>query len=693
MSDDPDKIRSFTLLGASGSGKTMLGEALLYHTGVIHHLSGTENGNRYLDTEPEEQKRQTTVFSKIQTIPWDQYTLHFADTPGVTDFIGEAIAPLAALDAAVIVVDATVGVDVATKQLFHLAEEYRKPILFFVNKMNKERADFDRTLESIRKNLSRHAHPVALPIGAGDQFRGVLDLIDSRAFVYQDGKSQAAAIPDEEKERFQKAQRALIEEVAETDEVLFDKLAAGASLKKDDILPRLIQDIEAEEIIPVLVGNADPPMGITQLLDTLTHLILSPTQLPEPEAKNPETGVAEKLKVHPFELTVAQIFKIVSDPGMGDVFFLKVATGTIQPGQDLLNANKRERERIGHLLCMQGKDRKAVAKATAGDVVAVAKLKHSSIGDTLHAAGRPIALPAIRFPDPVFSLSLHPKTRKDEDKLGTALGKLSACDPTLRFSIDPEFNETLLSGRGEVHLEAVAARLKDRYGIDLTLGTPHVPYRETVTQKVKAQGKYKKQTGGHGQYGDVWLWLEPRPLGSGFEFVSEIKGGAIPGKYIPSVEKGVQDAIKRGTLAGYPVVDVKVTLFDGSFHAVDSSDLAFQIAGSLAFKQCETEARPILLEPMMRLEVTTPPDYVGAVTNDLNARRGKITGLNQEGDLHVIQAEVPLAEMAKYATDLKGLTHGTGRHRMEFAQYLPVPGHLAAKILQETQEARKGHKN
>lgn len=679
-------IRSFSILGATGSGKTALAEAILYRAGVLHHVSQGEN--RTLDSDPEEQKRASTLVSKIQTVSWDKHRLHFADTPGLSDFIGEALAPLSTFDAAVIVVDATTGVDVGTKQEFRKAQALKKPILFFINKMNKDRADFEGTLNSIRNNLTRHAHPVALPIGAGENFKGVMDLIDSRAFVYEGAEAKEVPIPEAEKDRFATAQRKLIEEVAETSEELFDKLAEGQELKKGDILPQLIADIEEEEIIPVLVGNADPPMGSSLLLDTLTHLVLPPDKHHPPSVKD-EKGQEETLKVHPFEPPVAQVFKVISDPGVGDLFFLKILTGTLKAGMDLTNATHQSKERLGHLLVFEGKERKEVQEAVAGEIVAVAKLKQSQVGDTLCDNGRLVQAPPIDFPHPVFSKTLLPKSRKDQDKLGVALGKMQLTDPTLHYQIDPEFNETILSGMGEVHIDIAANRLRDKYGIDLELGQPHVPYRETITRKVKAQGKYKKQTGGHGQFGDVWIWAEPLTRGGGFEFVNEIKGGVIPSKYIPAVEHGIKDSMKKGTMGGYPLVDVKVTLFDGSFHSVDSSDLAFQIAGSFAIKKCEEEAQPIILEPIMKVVVTTPGEYVGAITNDLNSRRGKILGMDQEGDIHEVLAEVPMAELFKYATELRSITHGAGNYRSELNHYEPLPGHLTQKVVEEGQRVHE----
>ncbi|MFO1464204.1 MAG: elongation factor G [bacterium] len=688
MAHSPEKIRSFTLLGGSGVGKTSLAEALLFAAGVTHRLGKVDEGNSVLDQEPEELKRKISLSSKVQCLDWQGYRLHFADTPGFPDFSGEAVGPLAMLDAAVIVVDATVGVDVAAQQFFRLAVRHKKPILFFVNKMDKEHADFEKTLASIRA-LSKHAQPVGLPIGAGAEFRGVLDLVDGRAFRYEKGQAVEVPVPFEEAERFQAAQRALIEEIAETDEALFERLAGGEALKKDDVLPRLIQDIEDEEILPVLVGSALPPQGITLLLDTLTHLVLSPDRLPDRTGVHPQSGEPELRKPFVAESAAAQVFKVISDPGIGDIFFMKIFSGTLRHGEDLRNGRSLATERLGHLFLFQGKERKEVGEATVGEVVGVAKLKNTRLGDTLGDPTRPIQLPAIAFPEPVLSVAIHPKTRQDQEKLGIALGKLTSNDPTFHFHIDPESGETLVSGMGEVHIEVITERLRGKYGIEITLGKPHVPYRETVMRKVKVQGKYKKQSGGHGQYGDVWIEIEPLPPGAGFEFVDAIKGGVIPSKYIPAVEEGIKQAMRRGVLAGYPVVDLKATLCDGTYHSVDSSDLAFQIAGSMAFKKAEEEARPILLEPIMNLEVSTPAEFVGAISNDLSSRRGRIVGMEQDGDMHLVRGEAPMAELFKYATDLRSLTHGAGSYRTEFARYEPLPPPLFDKV--EKRKPEGGH--
>ena len=685
----PDKIRSFTLLGGPGSGKSALAEALLYRAGVLHQAEG----GRALDFEPEEERRASTVFAKVQNLTWNDCQVHFADTPGLADFMGNAIAPLVALDAAVVVVDATAGVDVATRQTYDLAVQHNKPVLFFINKMDKERADFAAALGSIRKALTRRAHPVVIPIGQGPDFRGVLDLVESRAVTYDDGKVNDGPVGDAQRAAFDEAQGQLMEEVAGTNEALFEKLASGEQLSREDVLPHLITAIKQGEIVPVLAGSAFPPRGTSALLDAIVRLLAPPTDMIPPEVELPG-GQRGPLPLDPKSPVVARVFKIYSDQGVGDIFYVRIVAGTVKSGDDLINTRSRERERIGHLLRFHGKERSEVPEATVGDVIAVAKLKGSLIGDTLASAERQVTLSPIDFPNAVHSVSVHPKTRKDQDKLGIALSRVSVSDPTLHYHIDPEFNETILSGMGELHLELAAGRLKERYGIEITIGKPHVAYRETLSKKVKAQGRHKKQTGGHGQFGDCHISAEPLPIGSGFEFADEIKGGVIPGKFIPSVETGVREAMKKGALGGFPVVDVKVTLFDGSFHSVDSSDVAFQLAGALAFRKCQELAGSSLLEPIMRVSVTVPADYVGSITNQLSQHRGRILGMDGSGDFQTVTAEVPQAELFDYSTELRSITQGSGTYRMEFAQYEPVPSQLVAgvieKLKQEREEQAKG---
>jgi elongation factor G len=627
--------------------------------------------------------------AKVQSLAWGKYRVYLADTPGFADFIGQAIAPLAVLDAAVIVIDGTGGVDVATKQLFDLAKAHGRPILFFVNKLDRERADFWATVASLRKNLSSKAYPVTLPLGHGTEFHGVLDVLNAKAYGFDEGKVQEIPVPADAQSAREEAFQQLSEEVAASNDELLEKVLNGEQLTQEELSRQLVQAVKEGAIMPVLCGTAFPARGTTLLLDAITNLVPPTTELSPPLVKESETAQPVPLKLGEDEPAVAQVFRVSSDPGVGDLFFLKVANGTIRPGDDLINVQTKEKERLGHLFRIQGRDRKELTEAVAGDVVAVAKLKNSSLGHTL-GAGKAAALPPIRFPDPVHAVSIIPKSRKDQDKMGPAVGKLVATDPTLEYRIDPEFNETILSGMGEVHLEFVAGRLKDRYGVELDWGAPHIPYRQTLTKKVEAQGRHKKQTGGHGQFGDCHIRVEPLPWGTGFEFEDEIKGGVIPGKWVPSVESGVRQAMKKGILGGYPVVDVRVSLFYGSYHSVDSSDMAFQIAGSLAFKKAEEQAGPILLEPIMRLDVIAPGDYVGAINGDLTSRRGRVIGMDQEGDLHVVRAEVPQAELFRYSTDLRSLTQGAGSFRMQYSRYEQVPSHLVEEVVKKAKaEAEK----
>lgn len=609
-----------------------------------------------------------------------------ADTPGGVDFVGSAIAPLSVLDVAVLIVDATTGVDVPTRQFYELGLQFNKPMLIFVNKLDKENADFDRAVASIRKTLTKKAHPVALPILSGSAVEGAIDVVNSSAVSFAD-KAKEIPIPADQQEDFVLAQQALWEEVAGTDDALFEKLASGETVTKDEVLPQLVKAIADGEIIPIIGGTATPPRGTSLLLDTICRLMPPPEKLPAP--KQAEGEPATPLTIGPDQPALCQVFRVTSDPGVGELFFLRVVNGTIRSGDDLLNPRHKDRERIGHMIRIQGKDRKELTEATLGQVVAVPKLKHTFTGDTLCIPNRPVTLAPIAFPNPVHSVTVHPETRKDQDKLGVALGKLSQTDPTLHHHVDAEFNEIILSGMGEVHLEIVAGRLRDRYGIQLTMGLPHVAYRETFTKKVKAQGRHKKQTGGHGQFGDVWITAEPLPLGSGFEFVDDIKGGVVPSKFIPSVETGIRDTMKRGGLVGYPVVDVRVSLYDGSYHSVDSSDMAFQMAGAIGFRKCLELSGTTLLEPIMRLRITVLADYVGAITSDLNSRRGRILGMDTMGDVQTVHAEIPQSEIFRYSTDLRSMTQGAGTFAMEFARYEPVPSMLVEPIKAKLAERRK----
>lgn len=677
-----ENVRSFTLLGAPGCGKTALAEALLYRA----HAIPQPEGGKVLDTDPEEIKRRTTLAAKIQVIKWDDVEMTFADTPGSSDFIGGAVSAIQALDVAVIVVDATTGVDVATRQFYEMALKHGRPVILFVNKLDRENTDFQKVVASIRSNLTKKAHPFVLPLGSGASFDGVVNLVEGKAFSFGD-RVKEVPIPDALREQVATAQAQLIEEVAGTDEALFEKLASGETLTTDDIRPRLAIDVDEGEIVPIIAGCATPPKGSTVLLDLIRRYVKPATQRKLPGAN--VNGEPLALQAGPNEPALAQIFKVTSDPGVGELFFMRILNGTLRAGDDLTNPRTSDRERIGHMIRFQGRDKKEIDEACIGMVVAVAKLKHSQIGDTLVQPNKVVELAPIAFPNPVHSITVLPQSRKDQDKLGVALGKITQTDPTIHTHMDAEFNEIVLAGMGEVHLDVVASRLRDKFGVNITLGQPHVAYRETLAKKVKAQGRHKKQTGGHGQFGDCWISAEPMPIGTGFEFVDEIKGGVVPNKFIPSVETGVRDAMKRGGLVGFPVVDIRVALFDGSYHSVDSSDVAFQMAGAIAFKKCLELAGTVILEPIMRMQITVLGEHVGAITSDMNSRRGRILGMDSLGDLQMINAEVPQSEVFRYSTDLRSMTQGAGTYTMEFARYEPMPAQLAGTLKDKMDAKRK----
>lgn len=677
-----DNIRSFTVLGAPGTGKTSLAEAMMFRAKAI----GQPEGGKILDTDPEEIKRRTTLFAKLQTLSWNGMEVSFADTPGLTDFIGAAVAPLAVLDAAVIVVDSINGVDVATRKLYELAVQYKKPVIVFINKLDRENVDFAKAVDSVRKSLTKRAHPFTLPVGIGPSFSGMVDLVEAQAFTFGN-KVDKQDIPADMVEAVEEARQHLLEEIAETDEVLFEKVASGEQLNLADVGPQLLRAVSTGELVPILCGSVIPPRGPSLLLDAICRLIPPSSQRPAPKAT--QNGKDVTIAVGPDEPAVAKVFKVSSDPGVGEQFFIKVVSGTIRAGDDMANARCQERERIGHMTQLCGKEKKEITEVTVGQIAAIPKLKHTLVGDTLTATNRVVDLEPIVFPSPVHSITVLPQTRKDQDKLGVALGKLIQTDPTVHTHMDAEFNEIVLSGMGEVHLDSVATRLRDKFGVNITLGLPHVAYRETLAKKVKAQGRHKKQTGGHGQFGDVWISMEPTAIGSGFEFADEIKGGVVPSKFIPSVETGVRDSMKRGGLAGFPVVDIKVALFDGSYHSVDSSDVAFQLAGSIAFKKCLELSGTVILEPIMRMQITILGEYVGAITSDLNSRRGRILGMDAAGDLQIVNAEVPQAEVFRYSTDLRSMTQGAGTFSMEFARYEPVPSQIAATLKEQAEARRK----
>ena len=666
-----EAIRNVALLSHSGAGKTSLAEAMLVASGALNRLGDVEEGTTAADFEPEEIERSSSIQTAIVPSEWKDVKVNILDTPGYADFDGEVLSALAAADCALVVVSAVDGVEVGTEVTWNGAADRGLPRIVLVNKMDRDNADFYQVLDAIRSRFGRQCVPVLLPIGAGDSFSGVINLLDP---------SNADQDP-----RFGEFREQLVEAAAETDDALTEKYLDEGDLTPQELASGLKAGVLAGTLFPVLASSATKQIGITELLDFLVEYAPSPADR-GPVAASGSSGDAVELSPVSGNGPVAFVFKTSADPYVGKLSFFRVVAGTMKSDSHFWNANKEEPERFGQLFVPRGKAQESVPSLEAGDIGAVAKLQHTSTGDTICLKESAVTLPAIEFPGGVYSVAIAPKTKADMDKMGAALNRLVEEDPTLRVTRDQETGETLLSSMGEAHIDVAAKKLKRKFGVDVLTDTPRVPYRETITGKANAEYKHKKQTGGHGQYGHVCLELEPLPRGTGIEFTTRVSGGAVPREYFPAVEKGVKEAVVKGALAGSRVVDVKVTLYDGSSHPVDSSGMAFQIAGSQAFKKGLEQANPVILEPIMRLNVTVPDSYTGDVVGDLNAKRSKVLGMNPEGGLTSIEVQVPLAEVQRYATDLRSMTQGRGRYAMEFSHYEQVPAHLAQKIAAEVKQ-------
>jgi elongation factor G len=614
--------------------------------------------------------------------------------PGYGDFIWDARAGLRVVDAAIVAVDAVAGVQVQTEKVWKFAAEYNLPRLVVVNRMDRERADFWRTLESLGRRLKGRLTPLQLPVGAESAFKGVVDLVRLKAVLYADGKLQEAEIPGDLAAQAKEYREKLVEAAAETDDDLLAKYLEEGALGEGEMLKALSKGISERKIIPVLATSATKNIGTHPLLDLIVESVPSPAYRGEVEGTDLKTKAASTRRPDPQAPVSALIFKTLSDPHVGKLSLFRVYSGTLKADSQLYNASKETRERLGQVAWLQGKTQKPVEALGPGEIGVVAKLKETLTGDSLTDEANPFLLPRIVFPEPAISYAIQPKSRGDEEKISNALARIAEEDPTVRSHYDPETKQLLVSGVGQLHVEVIVERMKRKFNVDVNLLPPRIPYKETIKGRAEVQGKYKKQTGGRGQYGDVWLKLEPLQRGAGLEFVDDIFGGAVPRNYIPSVEKGVRDAMKRGVISGYPVVDVRVTLSDGSYHEVDSSDLAFQIAGSLALQKGVQEAHPIILEPIMNVEVTAPTDQTGDVIGDLNGRRGRIVGMEPAGETASVKAQVPMAEMLNYEPSLRSMTGGRGAYSMEFSHYEEVPAFLAEKIIAATKaEKEKAEKH
>ena len=692
MATDISKIRNVGFVGHGGVGKTSLVEAILFAAGAINRLGKVEDGTTTTDFDPDEIKRKISLGTSVAFCDWKGHHFNLIDTPGYGDFVADARAGLRVVTAAVIVVDAVAGVQVQTEKVWKYANEYSLPRAIVINRLDRERADFHRALESLQKRLKGRLCPLQLPIGSEASFKGLVDLVTMRALLTVDGKVKEGDIPGEIMEDAKNWREKLMEAVAETDDDLLAKYLEAGGIEEEEMLTALGKAISAGALVPVLGAAATRGIGVAPLLDLLIKEFPSPAEQGAAEGIDPRTKQTVSRASDSKAPLAAVVFKTIADPHVGKLSLFRVYSGTFKADSQVFNATRSSRERVGHAGWLQGKTQKQAESLGPGEIGVVAKLKETLTGDTLCDEANPVILPGIAFPEPAISFAIQPKTRGDEDKISTALHRMTEEDPTVHHHFDPETKQLLVSGMGQLHVETVVERMKRKYNVDVSVLPPRIPYKETVKGRAEGQGKYKKQTGGRGQYGDVWLRIEPLARGGGFEFVDDIFGGAVPRNFIPSVEKGVRECMKRGIYAGYPVVDLKITLYDGSYHDVDSSDMAFQIAASLGLQKGVVDAHPILLEPVMNVEVTAPSDNAGDVIGDLNGRRGRIVGMEPEGEVVSVRAQAPMAEMLTYESTLRSMTGGRGGYSMEFSHYEEVPAHLADKIVAAAKaEKEKAH--
>ncbi|PMQ01835.1 MAG: elongation factor G [Dictyoglomus sp. NZ13-RE01] len=678
-----EDLRNVGLFGHGGSGKTTLSEAILYTAKVIDRMGKVESGNTVSDFEPEEVKRGISLSLSLLPFEWKGKKINLVDTPGYADFIGEVISALMAVDTVVLVLDAISGIQVQHERIWSMAQEYSLPSAFIINKLDRENADFFETLKTLQERFGNKVLPIVLPIGKEASFQGIVDLLNEKAYIYPDdkGEEKETSIPSELKEEVNKWRQNLIETIIEFDEELLQRYLEGEEIEANLIVDTLRKAFINREIFPVFAISSTKNVGVSKFLDYVIQMFPNPKERAPIKVEDVKTGEEKEVKIGENNGVVAFVFKTSADPFVGKLNYLRIISGSLRPDSNLYNLNKDIQEKIAQIYYQRGKNQEQAIEVTTGDICVVSKLKETATNDTLSSKENSYKIKPLPFPEPVFSVSVIPKSRADEDRMSTALTRIVEEDPTIRVQRNFETNETLIYGLGDSHLEVVVERMQRKFGVNVTLGTPQVAYRETIRTTAKAEGKVKKQTGGRGQYGHVWLELEPLPRGGGFEFVDKIVGGVVPKNYIPAVEKGIRETMEKGILAGYPIVDVRVTLFDGSYHEVDSSDMAFKVAAAKAFKKGFLEAKPVLLEPIMQVEVTAPDTYTGDIISDLNGRRGRVTQIESLGKMQVIKALVPLAEMLRYSSTLKSITQGRGSYTMKFSHYEEVPAKIQEEII------------
>jgi len=683
MATTTAKIRNIGLVGQRGAGKTTLAEAMAFSAGITNRLGNTTDGSTISDYTDEEKSRQTSLYLSLIACPWKNSKVNIIDLPGHMDFVGDALSGMLAADSIIMVVDAGSGVEVGTIQFFQHIEKSKKPTVFFINRLDKENTVFAENISACQESFGTRVVPVQLPIGKAGGFKGVVDLIKMKAVTFDDKGTQTLGdIPGDLQGEAEAAREKLMEAVAESNDELLEKYFEEGTLTDEEFKRGLKKGITTASIFPVLAGSATNNIGASSLLDFVVEQMPSPADLTALEVGEEKKTVIECKASDP---TAAYVFKMVSEQHVGDLALVKLYAGKFSSGMEVINVQKSNSERIGQMYELKGKDRHEIDGVEAGDIVALVKLKDTHTGNSLCEKGRMVELPRPDYPEPVMDMAIRPKAKGDEEKMGMGLNKLAESDPTFRMTQDPALKQTLLFAQGPTQVDLLVEKLKSRYSVEVDLAKPRIPYRETIKGKVENQGKFKKQSGGRGQYGDCWLRLEPLERGGGFEFADEIKGGVIPSKFVPSVEKGVKEAMQEGGLCGAPVVDVKVTVYFGSFHAVDSSDMAFKVAASMGFKDGYLKAKPIILEPIYNVGIIVPDDYTGDVMGDISARRGKIIGMDPvgKGKMQRVRGTVPQSELYGYAVDLRSMTQGQGVYTREFSHYEEVPHDVAQKLQDE----------
>ena len=684
------RYRNIGIMAHIDAGKTTTTERILYYTGKTHKIGEVHEGAATMDWMEQEKERGITITAACTTCFWRDHQINIIDTPGHVDFTIEVERALRVLDGAIGVFCAVGGVEPQSETVWRQADKYRVPRIAFVNKMDRVGADFFRVVEEIKDRLGHNAVPIQIPVGAEDQFAGVVDLVRMKAVIWSGeelgAKFEVVEIPDDLRDQAEEWREKMLDAVLVFDEEAMERYLEGEELSEDEIRACIRKGTLSMEMVPVLCGSAFKNKGVQPLLDAVVDYLPAPVDIPDVRGHRPGTDEELTRPTSDDAPFSALAFKVMADPFVGSLTYLRVYSGVMYAGSYVLNSTKGKKERIGRLLQMHANHRNEIKEVRAGDICAAVGLKHTTTGDTLCDENDPIVLERMEFPEPVISVAIEPKTKADQEKLGVALGKLAQEDPSFRVRTDEETGQTIISGMGELHLEIIVDRLKREFKVEANVGKPQVAYRETIRKPAKAEGKFIRQTGGRGQYGHVWIELEPLEPGSGFEFVNKIVGGVVPKEFIPAVQKGLEEAMQNGVLAGYPVVDVRATLFDGSYHEVDSSEMAFKIAASMAFREAMKNANPVILEPVMKVEVVTPEEYMGDIVGDLNRRRGRVLGMETRGNARVVNAMVPLAEMFGYATQLRSLSQGRANYTMMFDHYEEVPANIAKEII----EAAKG---